>query len=81
MGEFNLLTIVALIFGILIGVGGLYFLTQMKNKSSEKLPISRLPMFSTNMSDAFKYYICRKNYIRLCKETVSSNNPYSPKMH
>ena len=36
MGEFNLLTIVALIFGILIGVGGLYFLTQMKNKSSEK---------------------------------------------
>ena len=55
--------------------------TLHKNKSSEKLPISRLPMFSTNMSDAFKYYICRKNYIRLCKETVGSNNPYSPKMH
>ena len=55
--------------------------TLHKNKSSEKLPISRLPMFSTNMSDAFKYYICRKQYIRLCKETVGSNNPYSPKMH
>lgn len=52
-----------------------------KNKSSEHLPPSRLPMFSTNLSDAFKYYICRPQYMRLCKETVGSNNPYAPKMH
>lgn len=34
-----------------------------KNKSSEKLPEEHLPMKSTNMSDAFKYYICRPHYL------------------
>lgn len=29
-----------------------------KDKSSEKLPLERLPMESTNMSDALKYLIC-----------------------
>ena len=34
-----------------------------KNKSSEKLSSERLAMESTNMSDAFKYYICRPHYL------------------
>lgn len=34
-----------------------------KNKKSEKLPDEHLPMRSTNMSDAFKYYICRPHYL------------------
>jgi hypothetical protein len=31
-----------------------------KDKSSEKLPLKQRPMYSTNYSDAFKYWICRK---------------------
>lgn len=34
-----------------------------KNKSSEKLPLEHLPMKSTNMSDALKYYLCRPHYL------------------
>lgn len=34
-----------------------------KNKSSEKLPEKDLPMKSTNMSDAFKYFICRPEFL------------------
>jgi hypothetical protein len=34
-----------------------------KDKSSEKLPAHRLPMESTNMSDAFKYLMCRKEWL------------------
>lgn len=30
-----------------------------KDKSSERLPLASRPMFSTNFSDAFKYWICR----------------------
>lgn len=36
-----------------------------KDKSSEKLHISKLPMYSTNMSDAFKYLMCRPDWMRL----------------
>jgi len=38
-----------------------------KIKKSEKLPLLRLPMESTNMSDAFKYLMCRKKYLNLVK--------------
>lgn len=34
-----------------------------KNKSSEKLSIELLPMYSTNPSDAFKYLMCRPEYL------------------
>ena len=37
--------------------------TTHKNKTSEKLSSERLPMESTNMSDAFKYYLCRPHYL------------------
>ena len=38
-----------------------------KDKSSEKLPHDKLALFSTNMSDAFKYYICRPKYLKYTK--------------
>jgi len=34
-----------------------------KDKSSEKLPMAKRPMFSTNMSDAFKYFIYRPEWV------------------
>ena len=37
----------------------------LKDKSSEKLPLNRLPMHSTNMSDAFKYLLYRKAWVKL----------------
>ena len=36
-----------------------------KDKSSEKLPIKQLPMYSTNYSDAFKYLLYRKNWVKI----------------
>ena len=39
----------------------------IKVKKSEKLPLARLPMESTNMSDAFKYLMCRPRYINIVK--------------
>lgn len=35
-----------------------------KDKSSEKLPMYMRPMYSTNFSDAFKYFICRSNFMK-----------------
>lgn len=36
-----------------------------KNKTSEKLPLAKRPMFSTNYSDAFKYFIYRPEWVKL----------------
>lgn len=36
-----------------------------KDKSSESLPLALRPMFSTNFSDAFKYLVCRPQYLKL----------------
>ncbi len=36
----------------------------VKDKKSENLPIHRLLMESTNFSDAFKYLLCRKAYMK-----------------
>lgn len=41
----------------------------IKVKKSEKLPLGQLPMFSTNFSDAFKYYICRRDWQRILRES------------
>ncbi|MHC1707493.1 MAG: hypothetical protein AB9842_08225 [Bacteroidales bacterium] len=38
-----------------------------KVKKSEKLKVQRLPMESTNPSDAFKYWVCRKKFFALMK--------------
>ena len=39
-----------------------------KDKRSEKLPPERLPMESTNMSDAFKYLVMRKTWVALTRK-------------
>ena len=41
----------------------------VKDKRSEGLPIKRLPLESTNFSDAFKYLMCRKKWLKLVKAT------------
>ena len=38
-----------------------------KDKRSEKLPVERLPMESSNPSDAVKYLLCRPKWIELTK--------------
>ena len=43
-----------------------------KVKKSEKLALPRLPMESTNMSDAFKAIICQTKYIRALKGISNS---------
>ena len=39
-----------------------------KDKKSDKLAISRLPMESTNLSDAFDYLICRRAWLDIAKQ-------------
>ncbi|WP_018676117.1 hypothetical protein [Riemerella columbina] len=39
-----------------------------KNKTSEKLPLKKRPMYSTNMSDALKYLICRRPFLAIIKK-------------
>ena len=36
-----------------------------KNKTSEKLPVGKLPMLSTNFSDAAKYFFFRPKWVKL----------------
>ena len=44
-----------------------------KDKSSEKkLPLKKLPMYSTNYSDAFKYLIYRPDWVNLADKNRSS---------
>ena len=43
-----------------------------KDKSSEKLPMKSRPMFSTNFSDAFKYFIYRRHWV----DKVSGSSLY-----
>ena len=37
----------------------------LKDKSSESLPLKKLPMFSTNFSDAFKYLMWRAKWVKI----------------
>lgn len=41
----------------------------VKDKRSEGLPPHKLPTESTNFSDAFKYLLCRKHWLKLAKGT------------
>ena len=43
----------------------------LKEKKSDKLPIPRLSMESTNLSDAFDYLICRKKWLDIAKQKRS----------
>ncbi|OIQ22040.1 MAG: hypothetical protein BM557_01285 [Flavobacterium sp. MedPE-SWcel] len=40
-----------------------------KDKSSEKLALHLLPMYSTNFSDAFKYFIFRPEFLKYTKKS------------
>ena len=40
-----------------------------KDKSSEKLPLASRPMFSTNFSDALKYFLYRPDWVKYVKRT------------
>lgn len=45
-----------------------------KNKSSESLALQHRPKFSTNFSDAFKYLLCRNDWMKIsANRRVSSN--------
>ncbi len=44
-----------------------------KGKKSEQLALAKLPMQSTNMSDAFKYLICTRKNLKIAKQSKSSN--------
>lgn len=46
----------------------------VKEKKSESLPIHKLPTQSTNFSDAFKYLMCRKNWLKLVKGIRSQSS-------
>jgi hypothetical protein len=47
--------------------------TIQKDKSSESLPIHLRPMYSTNYSDAFKYFVYRRNFVN----KVNTHSGYS----
>lgn len=52
-----------------------------KDKSSESIPMQRRPMWSTNMSDALKYYMCRPKYMNIMKSKYTSERSYAPLTH
>lgn len=52
-----------------------------KNKTSEKLPLKKLPMFSTNYSDAFKYYFMIPEYMEIVQQRGISSGSYAPMIH
>lgn len=51
-----------------------------KDKSSEKLPLASRPMFSTNFSDAFKYWIYRRDFVQFVN-TDGSSGGMDPSFH
>lgn len=52
-----------------------------KDKTSESLPMAKRPMWSTNMSDALKYYMCRPKYMAVLKNTYVSERSHAPTSH
>ena len=51
-----------------------------KKKASEKLSMTRLPMESTNMSDAVKYLLCRREWMLLAKGRKEDTGGYEAKV-
>jgi hypothetical protein len=52
-----------------------------KKKISEKIAVSRLPMESTNLSDAMKYLLCRREWLAVAKGTKTDNTGYDAKVY
>ena len=44
-----------------------------KDKSSEKLPVEKLPRLSTNMSDAFKYLMMRRTWLMAARPATTTS--------
>jgi len=51
-----------------------------KKKTSEKIAVLRLPMESTNMSDAVKYLLCRREWLAAIRGVKSSISSYEAKV-
>jgi hypothetical protein len=45
----------------------------VKEKKGDGLPVARLPRESTNFTDAFKYLLCRRSFLRLVNSSKSSS--------
>src|SRR5690606_29562050 len=43
-----------------------------KDKTSEKLALDKLPLYSTNMSDAFKYLMYRPEWVNLADKNTNT---------
>lgn len=52
-----------------------------KKKTSEKLSMTRLPMESTNMSDAVKYLLCRREWLVAVWGIKTEVNSYEAKVY
>lgn len=52
-----------------------------KKKTSEKLSMTRLAMESTNMSDALKYLLCRREWLLLSKGVREVKSAYEAKVY
>lgn len=52
-----------------------------KKKSSEKIAVARLPMESTNMSDAVKYLLCRREWLLAAKGRKESTGSYEARVY
>lgn len=52
-----------------------------KDKSSEKLPAAKLPMMSTNLSDASKYFFFRPDWVKLSGQKRVSESSMAPEVH
>lgn len=49
-----------------------------KDKTSEKLALNKLPLYSTNMSDAFKYLLYRSEYVKIANRSGANTNFSDP---
>ena len=47
----------------------------VKQKTGDKLPRERLPKESTNLTDALKYLLMRKEFLRIWQSKVTSYAP------
>jgi hypothetical protein len=52
-----------------------------KKKTSESLSVARLPMESTNMSDAVKYLLCRREWLALLRGNKTESRGYEAKVY
>ena len=68
--------------GSLEGAQCTYMMGKLKKKkTSEKLAMARLPMESTNMSDAMKYLLCRREWLTSVSGKITGLSGYEAKVY